>query len=289
VSAAKLNRLAAQIAKSRFVADKGKPVPARHAAAVGNLLIQAQRLCEAGAWKAWLARSFDGSERTAQVYMRVAARWSEVEAKVPNTAALSLNEACKLLVSKAVQRQIKNRRAARKKARKVHQQLVAQKPPADVLKTIKYACILIDASWYRANKYELLEEIQDLPIANYAADDAIIFIRTGGSSNAAMWAEIFLNRWDFKTIDDPLLLKGAIKKSGRWFNTTVEEIVVGYCGQPDWPKQKPDGLIECGPDDVHKVIERLTPFAKNLRLELFSRNPRKGWVCWADGKEPVAV
>ena len=43
-----------------------------HIVAAGHALLQAQDLCEEGGWLRWLRKSFDGSVRTAQRYMRVA-------------------------------------------------------------------------------------------------------------------------------------------------------------------------------------------------------------------------
>ena len=43
-----------------------------HMVAAGHALVQARDLCEEGGWLRWLRKSFDGSVRTAQRYMRVA-------------------------------------------------------------------------------------------------------------------------------------------------------------------------------------------------------------------------
>ena len=43
-----------------------------HMVAAGHALVQARYLCEEGGWLRWLRKSFDGSVRTAQRYMRVA-------------------------------------------------------------------------------------------------------------------------------------------------------------------------------------------------------------------------
>lgn len=44
----------------------------QHALTAGQALLQAKELCPKGSWGKWLADHFDGSERTAQAYMRVA-------------------------------------------------------------------------------------------------------------------------------------------------------------------------------------------------------------------------
>jgi hypothetical protein len=43
-----------------------------HMVAAGHALVQARDLCEEGGWLRWLRKSFDGSVRTAQRYMRIA-------------------------------------------------------------------------------------------------------------------------------------------------------------------------------------------------------------------------
>jgi hypothetical protein len=43
-----------------------------HMVAAAHALIQARDLCEEGGWLRWLRKSFEGSVRTAQRYMRVA-------------------------------------------------------------------------------------------------------------------------------------------------------------------------------------------------------------------------
>ena len=69
-----------------------------HALAAGDLLLEARGTCPHGAWQAWLEGNFAGSVRTAQAYMRVAARRDEVEAaKTQSSAPLSLDRALRAL------------------------------------------------------------------------------------------------------------------------------------------------------------------------------------------------
>jgi len=71
----------------------------QHARAAGQALAEAKQHVGHGGWGEWLADNFEGSERTAQVYMRVSARWEEIESKAQSTADLSLDGAVKLLAS----------------------------------------------------------------------------------------------------------------------------------------------------------------------------------------------
>jgi hypothetical protein len=69
-----------------------------HAMAAGDLLIEAKALVPHGGWLPWLADHVDISERTAQLYMRVAKNRAEIEAsKAQRIADLSLGEAMALL------------------------------------------------------------------------------------------------------------------------------------------------------------------------------------------------
>ena len=69
-----------------------------HAMNAGDLLLEAKASAPHGSWQGWLADHFDGSVRTAQAYMRVAARRDEVEAtKAQSSAPLSLDGALRAL------------------------------------------------------------------------------------------------------------------------------------------------------------------------------------------------
>jgi hypothetical protein len=69
-----------------------------HAMNAGDLLLEAKGKAPHGTWQGWLAEHFDGSVRTAQAYMRVAARRGEVEAaKTQSSAPLSLDGALRAL------------------------------------------------------------------------------------------------------------------------------------------------------------------------------------------------
>jgi len=69
-----------------------------HAAKAGVLLIEAKSHTKHGEWERWLAENFEGSVRTAQAYMRVAGKLSNLEgANAQRVAHLSLRSALKEL------------------------------------------------------------------------------------------------------------------------------------------------------------------------------------------------
>jgi Protein of unknown function (DUF3102) len=83
--------LAARIRVEHDAASEKLSEALRHAMAAGDLLIEAKELVQHGAWLPWLKDHVAISERTAQIYMRVAKNRAEIEAsKAQSVADLSL-------------------------------------------------------------------------------------------------------------------------------------------------------------------------------------------------------
>ena len=81
----------------------------RHAIAAGELLIEAKEQLGHGRWLPWLRDHCAISERTAQLYMRVAKNRAEIEAQIRNDVAdLSLNEVAALLMLSSDVRKLLN-------------------------------------------------------------------------------------------------------------------------------------------------------------------------------------
>jgi hypothetical protein len=70
-----------------------------HARNAGRLLLEAKRQCQHGEWLPWLKGNVRRAPRTAQAYMRVAKRWSELEATAQRVAHLPLRDGLKLLAA----------------------------------------------------------------------------------------------------------------------------------------------------------------------------------------------
>jgi hypothetical protein len=68
-----------------------------HAHAAGGLLAQAKRAEKHGDWAGWLADNFDGSSRSAQLYMAIDENWLEIEQKRSTVAILSIRDAVKVI------------------------------------------------------------------------------------------------------------------------------------------------------------------------------------------------
>jgi hypothetical protein len=67
-----------------------------HALNAGALLTEAKSKVDHGSWLAWISKNCEFSERTAQAYMRIAARWPEIE-NTQRVAGLSFRDALLLL------------------------------------------------------------------------------------------------------------------------------------------------------------------------------------------------
>jgi hypothetical protein len=90
--------LAARIRAEHEAVSTALKESVRHAIAAGELLIEAKGQLGHGRWLPWLRDHCTISERTAQLYMRVAKSRAEVENQMRNDVAdLTLNEAAALL------------------------------------------------------------------------------------------------------------------------------------------------------------------------------------------------
>jgi hypothetical protein len=91
--------LAARIRAEHEAVSEALAESVRHAIAAGELLIEAKAALAHGQWLPWLREQCSLSERSAQLYMRVARNRAEIEAQMRNGVAdLSLNEAAALLM-----------------------------------------------------------------------------------------------------------------------------------------------------------------------------------------------
>jgi Protein of unknown function (DUF3102) len=70
----------------------------QHGMAAGDLLIEAKALLKHGQWLPWLRDHCAMSERSAQLYMRLAKNRTEIEANTKQVADLTMNETAALLM-----------------------------------------------------------------------------------------------------------------------------------------------------------------------------------------------
>jgi hypothetical protein len=93
-------RIAKEIRHEHELALSAAASALEHARRCGQLLAQAKEQLPHGAWAGWLADNFPASERMAQNYMRIAARWDELAAANPQRVSdLTIRGAVKLLAA----------------------------------------------------------------------------------------------------------------------------------------------------------------------------------------------
>jgi hypothetical protein len=113
------------IETSNYLADLAARINAEHEAArrlvkqgaeramnAGDLLIEAKDRVPHGQWLPWLAEHCEISERTAQLYMRLARARPEIEAKSATVADLSLRGAIAEIAPDPLEAQLKRIEAA---------------------------------------------------------------------------------------------------------------------------------------------------------------------------------
>lgn len=69
----------------------------QHARRAGKVLVEAKERTHHGEWLPWLEANFEGSERVAQMYMRVHSRWPEIEANTKSVSDLTLTGALRAI------------------------------------------------------------------------------------------------------------------------------------------------------------------------------------------------
>jgi hypothetical protein len=90
--------LAARIRAFHEATVEGLRQSVTNGIAAGELLIEAKAQLQHGQWLPWLRDNVNISERTAQLYMRLAKNRTEIEAKSATVADLTLNEAAAVLM-----------------------------------------------------------------------------------------------------------------------------------------------------------------------------------------------
>lgn len=92
----RLNQIAAAVNTEHTLFEQAMRESLAHAVQAGSLLTEAKQLVKHGDWGKWIADHCEFSERSAQNYMRIAARFPEL-AKAQHVADLTYREAVGLL------------------------------------------------------------------------------------------------------------------------------------------------------------------------------------------------
>jgi N6-adenosine-specific RNA methylase IME4/ParB-like chromosome segregation protein Spo0J len=130
------------------------------------------------------------------------------------------------------------------------------------------------------------DEICALPVADLAAETAILFLWTTTSHLAE--SLVVMDRWGFKYQSNLVWIKPSIG-TGYWVRGRHEHLLIGTRGDfPHAPTaQRPDSVIAAPrrnhsrkPDEAYELIERMYPDLP--KIELFARHARPGWDAWGN-------
>jgi N6-adenosine-specific RNA methylase IME4 len=135
-----------------------------------------------------------------------------------------------------------------------------------------------------------VEEICKLPVAKLAQDNCILWLWT---TNAFMRdAYTCLDAWGFK--DKTILTwDKEILGLGDWLRNVTEHCILAVRGKPIVSLKNQTTIIRekrrehsRKPEAFYALVEALCPGSK---LEMFSRQPRKGWHVWGAETNKFAV
>jgi N6-adenosine-specific RNA methylase IME4 len=138
-----------------------------------------------------------------------------------------------------------------------------------------------------------LEEICALPIADIAADDAVLFLWTTNPKLAE--AIKVIEAWGFDYRTNLTWVKDWIGM-GYWLRQRHELLLIAKRGEPPVPAEedRPDSVLEAPrrahsekPEQVYELIEAMYPNAR--RVELFAREVREGWTSWGNEVPALAA
>jgi len=127
-AASGLTTLAKDINECHRAAEAAAGRALHHARAAGDLLLEAKKQCPHGDWGNWLKTNFEGSERSAQNYMRLAKNWGELENRNA-VADLSLRDAVRFLTEpKPAKKNDSSRPGEAKQIKHLDRETVANPP-----------------------------------------------------------------------------------------------------------------------------------------------------------------
>jgi N6-adenosine-specific RNA methylase IME4 len=131
-----------------------------------------------------------------------------------------------------------------------------------------------------------LERICALPVPEIAARDAVLFL--WATSPTLPEALQVLSAWGFSYKSSVVWVKDGLGM-GYYARINHELLLIGVRGSPGVPApaHRPASVIQAPrrrhsekPGIVHGIIETMYPDA--VRIELFCRRTRAGWVAWGN-------
>jgi N6-adenosine-specific RNA methylase IME4 len=198
-------------------------------------------------------------------------------------------------------KQVRGARADARRAERVAKILTISSGNSALPSDRKYPVILADPPWHfevynedsgveraAANHYPTmsLAEICELPIADLATPDAVLFLWT----TAPHLHEAFevLAAWGFQYVSNFVWVKDKFGL-GYWVRNQHELLLIATCGDMPCPlpADRPPSVINAPrrehsrkPDEAYELIERMYP--ELPKIEPFARAAREGWAAWGN-------
>jgi len=276
----------------------------------GRILIEAKAEIPHGEWEGWLADQTPISGRTASTLMRIAGdsnilRYSanrNRDSVLPDDKVV-LAQLCGLEAEKfdgfvadgTIHAELRRGEFRAALTAGAHN---AAPPPLEDLPHGKWRAILADPPWAfetrgggndRApeNHYPTmsLTALENLPIMQIAADDAVLFLWV--TSDRIKNAPRLMHGWGFELVSTAFVwVKEGPAGLGYWTRKGAEICLLGKRGSPkrlsggvEEVIRAPRGPHSQKPAEVRERIEALVP---GPYVELFARDVREGWDVWGN-------
>jgi N6-adenosine-specific RNA methylase IME4 len=132
-----------------------------------------------------------------------------------------------------------------------------------------------------------MEAISALAVPALAGEDSVLYL--WATDPLLPEALAVMKSWGFSYKAKLTWKKNRQPGMGFWFHGYIENLLVGVHGRPGTPAtihpnflEAPVGRHSEKPAEIYGIIESMFP---GPYLELFARNPRKGWTAWGNQLE----
>lgn len=181
----------------------------------------------------------------------------------------------------------------RAKASQAHRRV--QTDPANLVQLGKYDVILADPPWKFDNdqpsrsveRYYPTMSVDDIKALKIPTADRSVLLLWVPNALLPVGLDV-MDAWGFEYRSNFTWVKGSAGM-GYWVRSQHELLLIGAQGgmPPPEPEHRhpsvvsaPTGPHSKKPDVFYEMIERMYPEAR--RLEMFAREPRRGWDSWGD-------
>lgn len=163
----------------------------------------------------------------------------------------------------------------------------------DAIKSVnRYRLIIVGTSWIRELGKDWLESMgTDRPLEEYADEDCLVLMLTGGNAETGHRCGTLLGHWGFRLAKRYFPLTGTEKHNGEpW-----EPVIVGYRGRVPVENIVPRAPAKCSREGIEETLldaarEWLREHhATNLVLHFAGKRVIEGCVNWPLQGDPVAA